>query len=165
MIHDLKVQKLGVKWGLLASVGMIIYFLIMYAFNLNIRTELRLFNLLIQGAAITLAFRQYRKESADFSYFKGITLGGFTALVNVVTFSLFMTVFLMGIDPQFMAYLKANSPMGANLNPLMASGVIFLEGLISGYFISFTLMQYFKTTHSHTPSHQYQKEKETYSHA
>lgn len=153
------IQKLGLQWGAIATVGMIIYFLIMNAFNLSIRTELRVFNLLIQGSAITIALLSFRKtHGGKIKYFQGLAVGGLTTLVNIFTFALFIVLFLTTIDPPFMEYLKDNEPMGDYLTPLLAGVAIFMEGLFSGIFVTFTMMQFMKTAHLSRRATQQQEE-------
>jgi hypothetical protein len=152
------IQRLGIQWGLIATVGMILYFLLMDAFNLTTRTELRVFNLIIQGSAITIPLLQFRKIHGKIKYFQGLALGSLVTLVNVATFAVFIAVFLSAIDPSFMEYLRENELLGSYLNPLIAAWAIFIEGLFSGIFVTFTMMQYLKTSHLSRKATQQQEE-------
>ncbi|MTI29438.1 DUF4199 domain-containing protein [Xanthovirga aplysinae] len=146
---DYRIAKnIGVKYGVITTVMMILYFLTMMAMGLAEKTELRAFNFILQMIGIHLAFREYKhSHNGKIKYLKGFGVGGVTALVNTLSFALFMFIFLGSVDPELMQYIKENEPMGDYLTPFLCAVAITMEGLFTGLLNTFILMQYEKTGH------------------
>jgi hypothetical protein len=63
-------------------------------------------------------------------------------VIAVISFALFMFVYLKFLDPAFMQMLITEH--GRNLNPYTSGLPLFIEGTFWGIIISFGLMQYLK---------------------
>jgi len=93
---------------------------------------------------VSLAFRNYsRITGSGINYFDGLGLGIKTTLVSVLPFALFIFIYLM-IDGAFMETIRQKEMFGSYLNPFLLSFLIAFEGSLSGFFIAFVLMQYYK---------------------
>ncbi|HYG19146.1 MAG TPA: DUF4199 domain-containing protein [Ohtaekwangia sp.] len=132
-------------YGTIIFLGLLVYFLVMYAVGLIHVIELRVLNLFIMGTGVYYALKQYRRtHSGELTYFKALVTGTATAALGTATFSLFMFFFLQ-IEGNLMQNIHENEPLGQYLNPYMASFAVFLEGIFSGLGISYLLVNYLHT--------------------
>jgi hypothetical protein len=132
-------------YGAIVTVGLILFFFIMYAAGLIHVIELRLFNLFILLAGVYYALKQYRRtHNGQLDYFSALTTGVATAAIASATFSLFIFIYL-SLDKNLMNSIIENEPLGSHMNPYIASFIVFLEGLFSGFGISY-LMSNFAAT-------------------
>lgn len=132
-------------YGALVSLGLIVYFFIMYAAGLIHVIELRLFNVVILLAGIYFALKQFKRtHNGRLDYFKSMTTGTATAAIASATFSLFLFVYLK-LDRNLMNAIAENEPLGYYLDPYICSFVVFLEGLFSGFGMSYLLTNFHAT--------------------
>ena len=75
------------------------------------------------------------------NYFRGLITGVSTAAVGSLVFALFLFVY-MKLDTAMMQSIIENEPMGRYLNPYMGAFIVALEGVFSGFFVTFLLMNY-----------------------
>ncbi len=139
-------EKNAVRYGILTAALLIVFFFIMQALGLVNRYELRALNIVFLFSGVYLSVRNYR-NSDQATYLGGLGSGLLTSVTALVIFSTFVTIYLAGINPQFMEELRQYEYFGRYLNPYIAGAVIFLEGSISGLLVSFILMQYYKKSH------------------
>jgi hypothetical protein len=91
------------------------------------------------------ALRQYRRtHDGQMSYFRGLTVGTATAGIASATFSLFLFIFLKW-EGNLMQSIQENEPLGPYLNPYIASFAVLLEGMFSGFGLSYLLVNYMRT--------------------
>jgi len=114
----------------------------MYAVGLLQVIELRLLNLLIMLGGVYFAMKQYaRTHDGHLNYFRGLAIGVATSAIGASTFSLFLFVFLR-FNNNLMQYIIEHEPMGPYLNAYIASFMVLLEGIFSGLFITFVLLNW-----------------------
>jgi hypothetical protein len=142
---DLSIASLCNSAGLLTCACLIGYFFLMNAFKLQEVLALRAFNFFILLGGILWALHFHRKatEESKIDYFSGLKIGIRVTLTAVVTFAIFMALYLV-YDGHLMYIIKENTGIGDYLNPLTIAGAICIEGLGSGVIITFAAMQYFK---------------------
>ncbi|MEK6482254.1 DUF4199 domain-containing protein [Catalinimonas sp. 4WD22] len=142
------IERIGVRYGLLMTLALVGYFLIMKAINLEQNLELRIFNLIILSSFVLMAIDKYKKmKGVHLTYLKGVGLGLLTSVVGVFTFASLVLLYVTVIDPAFMEVIQQNEPFGSYLNPLLVSIAILIEGTASGFIASFAIMQYYKVSH------------------
>lgn len=147
MKDELSFEKIALKYGLLATVGLIVYFLIMKLLGLIYIVELRVFNFLILSYCVWRALTEFIKQTEDeMVYLRTLVLGVFTSLIATLPFAIFIFIY-MNYDSAFMAHIIEYEMFGRYLNPYIISFLIFFEGMISGYFIAYVLMQYMKKSY------------------
>lgn len=140
----IKIDSLGVRYGLFTAAALICYFLMMQLLGLAYILELRMLNLLIVIAGIVLAIDKYRAVSNEkMEYLTGYGIGSSTTVVAVFIFSLFVG-FYLSFDHSFMDHIRSHAMMGSYLDPATAAFAIFGEGLASGVIASFALMMWYK---------------------
>lgn len=148
------IESLGIKYGLYLFGGLVAYFLIMKLFGLHEVVELRFFNFVILIAAVYSALKYFKKKSGSvLTYFRGIGIGVLTSFVGVIPFAIFIGFYLGFMDQELMQTIKSDQAAYITyINPFSLSFVIALEGMISGFFTTFILMQYLKTSHLENPT-------------
>jgi len=131
---------------------LIVYFFAMYALGLLEVIELRLLNLLIMLGGIYFAMKQFaRTHQGHMNYFRGLAIGVATSAIGSATFSLFLFFFLR-FDDGLMRYIIEHEPMGPYLNAYIASFMVLLEGIFSGLFITFVLLNWVHSDQVNEPS-------------
>lgn len=132
-------------YGTLIALGLIVYFFVMYAAGLIHVIELRVLNLFIMLAGIWYALRQFKRtHNGRLDYFHSLTTGVATAAIATGTFSVFLFIYL-SLDKQLMNMIAENEPLGFYLNPYIAAFVVQLEGLFSGFGLSYLLTNFLAT--------------------
>ena len=141
-------EKIGLKYGLLTAVGLIIYFLLMKLIGLSHIVELRFVNGIIMAIGVSLAIRGHKKRvHGMIGYFKGLGVGVITSVVATVLFAAFMLIFIKTVDQNLLDVLSADRYFGERMQVtpgIVIFSVLLLEGVISGFMISFIAMQWFK---------------------
>ena len=140
------IEKTAERFGLMASVGLIVLFLIMKFAGLAHLLELRALNFFIMTAAIVRAEKYFKEHNPDsFTYFKGLALGMLTGAIAAIIFGLFTFIYVQFLDPAFMQFIIDTQPMGRFLNPYFVSITIAVEGIASSLIIAFITMNYLET--------------------
>jgi hypothetical protein len=128
-----------------------VYFFLSYAFGFIHIIELRFLNLFIMLAGIYFAVKQYRRTHlGHISYFRALTVGTATAAIATSTFALFIFLFLQ-FEGNLMQQIRANEQIGRYLNPYIASFAVMLEGIFSGFGLSYLLCNYMVTEKANMP--------------
>lgn len=143
--------QLSQIYGTLIFLGLTIYFLLMYAAGLVHVIGLRFLNVLIMAAGVYYVIRHYRRtHGGNITYFRGITLGTATAFIGITTFGFFLFFFLM-LDDSLMQSIRVNEAIGRYLNPYIAACVVMLEGVFSGFAMSYLLVNFMNTEKDSMP--------------
>lgn len=141
-------EKVGLKYGIFTAAGLIVYFLVMALIGLEDIVELRFLNIVIMAIGVVIAIRSYKQlVDGNIRYFRGLGVGFITASVATLLFAVFMLVYIKTFDHSLLEVLTADEYFGERM--MVTPGVVIfmvlvVEGLISGYFLSFIAMQYFK---------------------
>lgn len=134
-----------IKYGLLTAAALTVYFLLMKLAGLEGNFALRFVNFfIIIGGCYLLLRNMYSGANGDDSYFTGLIAGVVLSVTAVITFTAFLAVYVLAIDPAFMKILENSQIWGSHLELEQAAFAIIIEGIASGVVISFALMQYFK---------------------
>ncbi|MFT2007866.1 DUF4199 domain-containing protein [Pontibacter sp. 13R65] len=141
-------EKTGLKYGIFTALALVAYFLLMKLLGLAHIIELRFLNGLILAGGIVMAIKNY-KQSVDgmIRYFKGLGVGTITAITATVLFAVFMLLYIKLFDTKMLEVLSAERYFGERMTVtpgVVIFMVLMVEGLISGFLISFIAMQYFK---------------------
>lgn len=137
------VQYIGLTGGAIVLTGLIAYFLIMRALGLDHNVELRAFNLLIMAGGVFYAVKTLKARDERFNYPKGIGVGVLSAVSSSVAFAIFTFIFILS-DVEFLHEIKQQEAFGQYLNGFTISIVIIIEGIASGFLLSFGFMQWYK---------------------
>jgi hypothetical protein len=137
--------KVALRYGLIITVILIAYFLILKLFGLHENPWLRLMNGIVMASGIYYAIKYYKLISGDgFSYIDGIKTGLITGFIATVVFTLFMAIYMFHLDVAFTQTLLGDwfndYEVGANILLF----IVFIEGLASTVVLSLAFMQLFK---------------------
>lgn len=131
-----------IRYGLLITAGLIVYFLIMKSVGLIHVTELRAFNFLIMLGGLFLAFREFHETDINhqFNYMKALLFGLSTATIATLLFTVFVFLYVTVIDRGLMATIGEKGPLGEYLNPWVVSIIVTVEGVLSGALATFMII-------------------------
>jgi hypothetical protein len=135
-------------YGTFIAAGLTLYFLVSYWAGVVHVIELRLLNLIILTAGVYLSLKQYqRTHRGDISYFRAFAIGVATSTIGTSTFVLFLFV-LFHIDKSLYESVVMNEPMGRFLNVWVSTFAVWFEGIFSGIFATFVLINTIDTSES-----------------
>ena len=133
------------SYGVRIAVGLILYFLLMKVTGLSHFVELRLLNLFILVSGVYFALKKFKEtHGKHLNYFLALATGVGTAAIGSVIFAFFLFIW-MKLDVNMMRAIVENEPMGRYLNAYMAAFIVALEGVFSGLFVTFVLINYINT--------------------
>lgn len=140
-----KPNEIAMIYGTLIALGLIVYFLLMYVVGLIHVIELRLVNLFIILGGIYFGLKQFRRtHGGSLDYFSALTLGTYTAFMGVITFGLYVFLFLT-IEGRLMESIRVNESLGSYMNPYIASFAVMIEGTFSGFGLTYMLVNFMNT--------------------
>lgn len=146
------IELIAVRHGLLTSLGLVGFFLLMKLAGFVHIVELRFLNVFFLGAGIVMGLRKYMNNAeGNFMYLRSLGLGVLTSVIAVVPFATFLA-FYLNYDVAFMAEVMQNEWFGRFLNPYIIAFTVFLEGTISGFIATYMIMQYIKISDHRTES-------------
>jgi len=132
-------------YGTFIFAGLLLYFLVMYAIGLVNVAELRLLNLIVMGAGIYFALKQYRRtHHGELNYFRALVVGVATAFIGTSTFVLFLFIF-MQFQKNFLHSVLAGEALSPYMNTYIATFAVWIEGIFSGFIMTFVLINYLRT--------------------
>jgi hypothetical protein len=150
--NSASVERIGIVTGLLTSLALIGYFMLMKALGLSQILELRFFNFVIMSVGLFIGISYY-KRSVPFNqefYLKGLAQGAMITLVTVVSFALFISFYLNYFDQPLLEHIRATFST-QKIDGFSIFTAVFMEGLASGMIITFCAMQYLKREGSSKP--------------
>jgi len=129
-------------YGTFIAGGLILYFFIAYFAGFLHIIEFRLLNLVILATGVYFALKQYRRTHAGgLDYFRALAVGVSSAFIGTSTFVLFLFLYLK-IDKSLMQSIIESEPMGTYLNAYIATFAVWLEGIFSGFIMTFILINF-----------------------
>jgi hypothetical protein len=135
---------ISIRTGLVVLASVIGYFFVMKLLGFYEIMLLRSFNAVFLGVGIWIALSRYRKMiGRNIDYFMGMRMGVLITLIVSVPFAIFVGIYL-SLDTGFMNYIVENHDFGAYLSPLVSAIGVGVEGLVSGFIITYVVMPYFK---------------------
>ena len=148
------INRISLKSGIFTALGLILYFLSMRLFNLHYVVMLHYLNILILFFGLRYAIKHIRSMSGEIKYFEGLKAGVIVSILSLFIFNIFMAIYATIINPPFLEFLAEKiSPGGLfSKNETIGHviGIITVEGLSSGFIMTFALMQYYKSETSET---------------
>ena len=142
----------SLKFGIYTGLGLIFYFLLMKAFGFHKYLELHYLNMIFLFLGLLYSIKKIKLFSGELKYFEGLKIGILVTLTSIIIFNVFLLIYEFFIDPSFLTLLQDKLSFGFVKSPATTSfivfGIIFIEGLSSGFIITYMLMQYYKNDHS-----------------
>ena len=139
--------SVALKYGVLTTLGLIVYFLIIKLLDLHTNPWFRLLNSLVMAYGIYAAIKRYKFISgATFNYINGFKVGILTGFLATFVFALFMGIYMFHFDTEFMNTLLKDWFQDLNYGGGILIFVIIIEGLASTAILALTYMQIFKNS-------------------
>jgi hypothetical protein len=140
------IERIGLVTGLITSLALIAYFMLMKALGLAQILELRFLNAIILAVGVCFGINKLKQKlHEDGFYLKGWLEGIYISAVAVILFALFMSFYLSFIDVSLLQYIQhKQTNTGWSINGLTIFITIFMEGMASAVIITLAAMQYFK---------------------
>jgi len=102
-------------------------------------------------AGVYYALKQFaRTHGGHLNYFRGLVIGIAASTIGVSTFALILFIWLQ-LDQNLLNTVLKSSPMGINLNPYISCAAIIVEGVFSGFFVTFILLNWVNTDSVNNP--------------
>jgi Protein of unknown function (DUF4199) len=136
-------EGIGIRYGIYASVAMIIYFIVLNLLKLAYIEELRFMSHIFILIAVVLAIGAYKSKrpaSADLPYLPGLSLGFVVGLSAAVIYAAFIFIYANFINVSFLQELQDQDYYGAKLSPFMLFAAIVILGIAVGSMTSYILM-------------------------
>lgn len=141
------IRSIGIKYGIITAIAMMVYFLIMRALNLIQITEFRYINYIILAIGIYMAFLDEKRKlhEKEIDYLPGLGLGALTGAICALCFSLFVFIYSK-IDQGFVTSISDKIPIWNPdlVNSYVIAMLTFSEIFALGIIIAFVFMQLFK---------------------
>ncbi|GGD96130.1 DUF4199 domain-containing protein [Planktosalinus lacus] len=132
------------KYGLIISVLLIVYFLVLRFFNLHTLTVLSAFNAVIFGFGIYQAITNYKKNHTKFKYEKGFQAGLLSGAFASVLFGIVMAIYMYHIDPEFATTILEGWDVNLSNGPLTLIVSVLIMGLATSFVLTLAFMQLLK---------------------
>ena len=141
----MKKVSLPIRFGLIMSVILIAYFLILSLFNIHTNPVYSFLNAFITVFGIYETVRYYKLEQGDdFSYSKGIIAGLISGFIATVVFSIFFLFYITEINSDFIPGLLETTNYGSDVSVGVVTFTVIVMGLATTVISALTVMQYFK---------------------
>lgn len=138
--------------GIFTAVGLIFYFVLMRILNLHQKIELHYFNMVILFLGLRYAIKNIIKINGEIKYLEGLKAGILVSVISIFIFNGFMFIYETVIDPPFLDFLREQITLGKFFSRqatiLNVSWILTVEGLSSGFIMTYILMQYYKNDQS-----------------
>jgi hypothetical protein len=129
-------------YGTFIALGLTLYFFIAYLAGFLHVIELRALNFIILATGVYYSLKQYKRTHAgELNYFRALTIGVSSSFIGTSTFVLFLFLYLK-IDRGLMQSIIESEPMGPYLNEYIATFAVWVEGIFSGFIMTFILVNF-----------------------
>ena len=143
----MKNLSIPIRFGLVTSVILIAYFLVLALFNKHINPAFSFFNAVITAFGIYEAVRLSKlKNFYTFSYGEGFKTGLITGFVATIVFTVFFLLYATEINPDFLSQLLSHINGSFNVNIGMITFIVAVMGLATTVICALTVMQLFKNS-------------------
>jgi hypothetical protein len=137
----ISIASIGIRYGVIASIMMVIYFIIMVLLGLSHIELVRFFSHFFVMVAVVLAIGTFkRSRGGHMPYLPGLGIGFVVGLIGSVLYAAFIFLYAHFIDQDYQQSLRTQDYFGAFLSPLALAGSILLLGIVVGSFTGYTLM-------------------------
>lgn len=132
------------KYGLIITVLLIVYFLALRILNLHTLTILSAFNAVIFGFGIYKAITNYKNNHKKFKYEKGFQAGLLSGAFASVSFGIAMAIYMYHIEPGFATTIIEGWGLNLNNGLLTLIVSVLIMGLATSFVLTLAFMQLLK---------------------
>lgn len=138
-------NRIHIKYGVIAAVLLIAYFLLVRLAGLHETPWLSLINGMFVGYGIYAAIKQKKSIQGEaFTYYSGFKTGVVTGFIATVIFVVFMAVYMFHLDTAFPEEVMKRWLDEYNQGPEALLFIIGTAGAASTVVLTLTFMQKFK---------------------
>ena len=130
--------------ALMGGALLVTYFLLISLIGYEEMTGLRFLNFVLLIPVIIYALSTYVNTVHKKSYMEAFRVSVLSVMGSYAILALFMFIYLMVLNPDFLTYLQASLPM-LKLNAFGVAALLMGEGSIGAVVLTFVAMQHFKT--------------------
>jgi hypothetical protein len=132
---------IGIRYGVFASVAMIIYFIICNIAGLAHIEEVRFMSHLFIIIAVVLAIGTFKRiRGGNMPYLPGLGVGFVVGLSASVVYALFIFAYANFINLDFLSELQDQDYYGSQLSPFIVFAAIVILGIVVGSMSGYILM-------------------------
>lgn len=141
----MKNLSVPIKYGIVISIGLIAYFLILSLFGAHTNPFFSLFNPVIVGVGMFAAINAYKRtKGAKFKYQKGFKTGLITGFLATILFTGFFAFYATELEPDFIERLLTRWDRDWYLNIGMVIFTVALMGFATSVVLTLAFMQILK---------------------
>ena len=143
----MKKISLSIKFGLITSIVLIAYFLILALFNKHINPAYSFFNAVITTFGIYEAIKLTKLENPEaFSYGEGFKTGLITGFIATILFTSFFLLYATEFNPDFLPELLKKMQGGLGADVGLITFVVAIMGFATTLVATLAVMQHFKNS-------------------
>lgn len=143
---------IGIRYGIIASVLMIIYFIVINLIGLQDVEEVRFLSHIFIIIAVILGIGTFKKaRGGHVPYLPGLGIGFVTGLVGSVIYGLFIYVYANLINSEYQNTLRTQDYFGSTLSPFALFAGITLLGIVVGAMTGYILMMLYDKSGGEVP--------------
>ena len=132
---------IGIRYGVIASIFMIIYFIVINLIGLAHVEEVRFLSHLFIVIAVILAIGTFKRANGGrVPYLPGLGVGFVTGLVGSVIYAGFIYLYANLINQDYQNTLRTQDYFGSILSPFTLFAAITLLGVATGAMTGYILM-------------------------
>lgn len=140
----MKAKNYVLRYGLLMFAGIAGLFLLMLAFGMEDKSEMRVINVVIVALFSFLMARRISRDEVEFNYLNTMFRVFAANAIAVVLTVIALVVYVRGIDPSFAENFNYWVLFAGEKTLLSVAGALFIEGTAGAVIISLIVMQYFQ---------------------
>ncbi|WP_041301758.1 DUF4199 domain-containing protein [Lacinutrix sp. 5H-3-7-4] len=149
----MKNLALPIRFGIIISVLLIAFFLLLSLFGLHTHPAFSLGNGIIVGFGIYETIRYYKLEQGkQFSYSSGFTVGIVSGFLATLIFTVFFLFYATEINSNFISNLLEVFKNDYNVSVGLVTFVVAIMGFATSVVLTLTCMQLFKDSRNITES-------------
>jgi hypothetical protein len=148
-LHDVSSKWVAIKYGVLTTLTMIAYFMLVRELDAIRITGLRFLNYAIVFVGMYLALREYQEKRHTHStnYFRGMGMLFILSGVCCLSFGLFMVI-VSWVDMNFLSLVSTQMPHSGVLTPVMVGFEIASETFLISAILIMMVLMLFKRNHT-----------------
>ncbi len=106
-MEKLSIKDLGIKWGLILGLILIIYGIILQMMGLGADQALGMVSYIFVAGGLFVAYRDFKAANSGFMEFgEGFKIGGIATVIYSLVSSVFMYVYIIMIDDSMIEMIK-----------------------------------------------------------
>ncbi|MDH7446075.1 DUF4199 domain-containing protein [Aquimarina sp. 2201CG14-23] len=141
----MKKSTIPVKYGVMISIGLIVYFLILSLIGVQTNPVFSLGNGIIVAIGLYKAMKDYKVEKGGaFEYQKGFMAGLFTGFNATLIFTIFFAIYVTNINTNFLPEMLANWSSHYHVGVGIVVFVAAIMGFATTFVLTLSFMQLLK---------------------